>query len=466
METLYDKLKQYAGDGYIPFHMPGHKRNAGKFGMGDELSRDITEIDGFDDLHYPQGIIREIEENASKIYGTKSSFYLVNGSSCGILAAVSAAARTDKKIIAARNSHKSVYNSITINHLMPYYLYPEVSEFGIMGEIKAEQVEQALKKTGSHVVLITSPTYEGIVSDVEAIAEICHKNDAVLIVDEAHGAHFAFHSEFPKNAVQCGADVIIESLHKTLPCYTQTAILHVNSERVDLEKIKRYCSIYQTSSPSYLFMGGINQCIDYMISDEGRKENQIYIEELKNFRSRLRSLKNIKLLSRKSFDYDISKVVLCCEGKGTFIYEELLHKYHIQLEMAAADYVIAMTSIGDKAEWYEIFYNALANIDDKLKSQSHISNVNMGGRYDIIKADIKMKPSKAMESEGELVDLCMCIGRIAQETLYVYPPGIPLVYPGEQFTEELVAQIEENRRAGITIKGFADEMGEKVLCIR
>ncbi len=466
METLYDKLKQYAGDGYIPFHMPGHKRNAKKFGMGDELSRDITEIDGFDDLHYPQGIIREIEEKAAKIYGTRSSFYLVNGSSSGILAAVSATVQADKAIVAARNSHKSVYNGITVNHLTPYYLYPEVLEFGIMGEIKAKQVEQALLETGSRVVLITSPTYEGIVSDVETIAEICHKNRAVLIVDEAHGAHFAFHSEFPKNAVQCGADIVIESLHKTLPCYTQTAILHVNSERVDLEKIKRFCSIYQTSSPSYLFMGGINQCIDYMISDEGKKENQIYLQELNKFRKNLKKLKNIKLMDGKSFDYDISKIVLCCKGRGTFLYKELLEEYQVQLEMAADDYVIAMTSIGDQPEWYEILYNALTKIDVELESQGCITNIYNQERYDIIKAEIDMKPSEALESDGELVDWSTCVGRTAQEIIYAYPPGVPLVYPGERFTEELVTRIGENRQAGITIKGFTDGTGEKVLCIK
>ncbi|MCM1468541.1 MAG: aminotransferase class I/II-fold pyridoxal phosphate-dependent enzyme, partial [Alistipes sp.] len=375
METLYNKLDQYAGEDHIPFHMPGHKRNAEKFGMGGELARDITEIDGFDDLHQPRGILRQIEEKASEIYGTKNSFYLVNGSSGGILTAVSAAKGLDKKIVMARNSHKSVYNGVSINHLTPYYIYPEVLDYGIMGEITAEQVEQALTETGAGVVLITSPTYEGVVSDVEKIARICHEKNAVFIVDEAHGAHFAFHADFPKNAVECGADIVIESLHKTLPCYTQTAILHVNSERISPEKIKRYYSIYQTSSPSYLFMAGMDQCIDYMVSGKGKKENQIYIEEVKKLREKLKTLKNIKLFDGKTFDYDFSKIVLCCRGRGAYLYEELLRGYHIQLEMAAADYVIAMTSIGDKAEWYGKFYDALAEIDNKLYDQSYISSV-------------------------------------------------------------------------------------------
>ena len=213
-------------------------------------------------------------------------------------------------------------------------------------------------------------------------------------------------------------------------------------------------------------MGGINQCIDYMISDEGKKENQIYLQELNKFRKNLKKLKNIKLMDGKSFDYDISKIVLCCKGRGTFLYKELLEEYQVQLEMAADDYVIAMTSIGDQPEWYEILYNALTKIDVELESQGCITNIYNQERYDIIKAEIDMKPSEALESDGELVDWSTCVGRTAQEIIYAYPPGVPLVYPGERFTEELVTRIGENRQAGITIKGFTDGTGEKVLCIR
>lgn len=469
METLYDKLSSYTKEGYIPFHMPGHKRNPEKFRMGRELYKDITEIDGFDDYHYPQGIIKEIQEKAANIYGTKASFYLVNGSSCGILTAISATAHQDKQIIVARNSHKSVYNGISINHLMPHYIYPEISKYGIMGQINALQVERALKETNAHVVLITSPTYEGIVSDVEAIANVCHENGAVLIVDEAHGAHFAFHQSFPKPAMWCGADIVIESLHKTLPCYTQTAMLHVCNEQIDLVKIKRFLSVYQTSSPSYLFLSGINQCIDYMVSETGREENEIYVRTVKKLRNNLIKLNNVKLLSANyndSYDYDISKLVLCCKGKGAFLYDILLKQYRIQVEMASDDYIIAMTSVGDKAEWYDIFYDALAQIDMESEGKFCSDNMNMESRYDIIRADVRMKPHSALMAEGEFADRNKCVGRIAQETLYAYPPGIPLVFPGELLTEELLLEMEKKRKAGIAIKGYTDGIGDKILCIR
>lgn len=469
MEALYDKLSAYAKEKYIPFHMPGHKRNPEKFGMGSELCRDITEIDGFDDYHYPQGIIKNIQEKAAEIYGTKASFYLVNGSSCGILTAISATVHQDMQIIVARNSHKSVYNGIGINHLMPYYIYPETSEYGIMGQINAGQVEEALRETDAHVVLITSPTYEGIVSDIAAIANVCHENDAVLIVDEAHGAHFTFHQDFPDSAMKCGADVVIESLHKTLPCYTQTAMLHVCSERIDLVKIKRFLSVYQTSSPSYLFLSGINQCIDYMVSETGKEENDIYVEAVKKIRNNLIKLNNIRLLRanyKDSYYYDISKLVLCCKGKGAFLYDRLLKQYHIQVEMAADDYIIAMTSVGDKPEWYDAFYNALAEIDIELEGLSYSDNMDIENRYDIIKADVRMKPHSALMADAEFVERNQCLGRIAQETLYAYPPGIPLVFPGELLTEELLLQMEKKQEAGIAIKGFTDGIGDKVLCIR
>lgn len=469
METLYNKLTGYADEDYIPFHMPGHKRNSEKFGMGSELYRDITEIDGFDDYHYPQGILREIQEKAAKIYNTEASFYLVNGSSCGILTAISAAVHRDRKIIVARNCHKSVYNGILINHLMPYYIYPQISEYGIMGQVHAGQVREALRETGAHVVLITSPTYEGIVSDVAAIAGVCHENNAVLIVDEAHGAHFTFHRDFPKAAMECGADIVIESLHKTLPCYTQTAILHVCSKRIDLAVIRRYLSIYQTSSPSYLFLSGINQCIDFMVSETGKKENEIYVKSIKIFRKKLEKLKKIKLLctdEKDYYDYDISKLVLCCKEKGACLYERLLKQYHIQVEMAADDYIIAMTSIGDKTEWYDALYNALKELDEEFQGQINTNSMDTESRYDIIKADVKMEPYKACMEDAEFVEREQCEGRISQETLYAYPPGIPLVCPGELLTGELLLQMDKKQKAGIAIKGFANGIGDKILCIR
>lgn len=498
MNTLYHKLDEYRNSDYIPFHMPGHKRNPEKFGLESAAGIDITEIDGFDDYHYPQGIIRDIEEQAAKVYGTDYSFYLVNGSTSGLLTAVSTAVHYGDRIIVARNCHKAVYNAVYLNGLFPEYVYPSVDEeYGILGQILPDEIEAALEKSKARAVVITSPTYEGIVSDVEKIASVCHGHGAVLIVDEAHGAHFNFNDNFPKTAMQCGADMTIESLHKTLPSYTQTAILHVSGKRVDITKVKRYLSVYQTSSPSYVFMAGMNRCIDYMISTEGRKENEKYLDELKNFRNCLKSLKNIKLYppETKKYnyykDYDISKIVLYCRGRGAFLYEQLRTRYHIQLEMAAADYVIAMTSIGDDYEWYDIFLNALLQIDKEIEAENKIAaekEIRTAGKIsaygekgdwensgrdsegeperEMIHAKVRLSPKEALEKESVTTPLAESTGQVSAEWAYAYPPGNPIVYPGEEITEMLLEQMQKMKNAGVSVKGLQDEKGENILCIK
>ncbi len=463
MSNLYDRLKTYGNSDFVPFHMPGHKRNPDKFGMDEVAQIDITEIDGFDDYHYPQEIIKEVQEQAAKVYRTDYSFYLVNGSTAGLLTAISAVTSYGDSIVVARNCHKAVYNAISIRGLMPEYIYPKIcDECGILGEIVPEDVVTALEKTGAKVVVITSPTYEGILSDVAAIAEVCHKNGSVLIVDEAHGAHFNYSGEFPDTAMKCGADIVIESLHKTLPSYTQTAIIHVKSDLVDISSVRRYLSIYQTSSPSYIFMAGINRCIDYMTSENGQAANREYIKNLKLLREKLRSLKNIRLFEpqKNCFDYDISKIVLRVPGKGAYLQEMLLEKYHIQLEMAAADYVIAMTSIGDDFGWYDRLFAALGEIDAGLEGMI------LTGQYEEIRARVYMAPAKALENVSQEYDLDKSCGKIAMECMYAYPPGIPLVYPGEQITDELLEKIGRMRQSGITIKGLNDHKGDKILCIK
>lgn len=472
--TLYDRLLKYTGEGYVPFHMPGHKRNAAKFGLCDCAQIDITEIDGFDDYHYPQGILKEIQERAAQVYNTEASFYLVNGSTCGLLTAISAACDMKDAIVVARNCHKAVYNAIYLRGLMPEYVYPVVDkQTGILCGIDPKDVEDALYRTGAKAVVITSPTYEGVVSDIGRISGICHRHNAVLIVDEAHGAHFNYSEEFPETAMSQGADIVIESLHKTLPCYTQTAILHVMSDRADMGRIRKFLSIYQTSSPSYVFMSGIDSCIEYMTCRAGIEDNVKYISRLKKLRKACARLKNIKLFhptnfENKVYDYDISKLVLFSKGRGVFMYDYLLNVYRIQPEMAAADYVILMTSVGDKRVWYRYLLVALRQLDMCIETEADPGESEEG--YDILGenecAVVDMSPKDADEREDEYVLCSLSEGRIAKEAIYAYPPGIPIVYPGERITAEILNRIDKLSALGVNIKGFSDGKGERLRCIK
>ena len=231
-QLLINRLKTYASGPFYPFHMPGHKRlvcletekNAGMGAMDfpNPFLMDITEIEGFDNLHHAQGILRRSMEWAANIYGSRKTWYLINGSTCGILAAVCGCTRPGGRILMSRNCHKSAYHAAYLNQLDISYVYPQrIPGLGIQGGILPEDVEKALKgQRDIQAVLIVSPTYDGVVSDVEKIAETVHRAGLPLIVDEAHGAHFHFGAIFPDSALDCGADVVIQSVHKTLPSLT------------------------------------------------------------------------------------------------------------------------------------------------------------------------------------------------------------------------------------------------------
>ena len=274
-DNLLYILENYSKYGLRPFHMPGHKRNE-LLAPLDAYRLDITEIDNFDDLHHPEGLLKEAMERAGNLFGSRRTFFMVNGCTGGILASIFATCEPGDSILVARNSHKSVYNAINIRKLNPLCIWPEGELNSLpLGVIPPEDVDKALTDNPDiKCVFITSPTYEGVVSDVRAIADIAHKHGAVLIVDEAHGAHMHFNSIFPEDALSCGADIVIHGIHKTLPALTQSALLHIGTANVNESAVSKYLSIFQSSSPSYILMGGIDYAMDFL-----EKDGEKYYEE-------------------------------------------------------------------------------------------------------------------------------------------------------------------------------------------
>ena len=473
-ELLIQRLKQYQRSDMYPFHMPGHKRAEGlKVHFPDPFSVDITEIDGFDNLHHPEGILKDSMEWASGLYGSDRTWYLVNGSTCGLLSAISAAVSYGGKILASRNCHKAVYHGIYLNHLEAVYVYPQsVPELGIQGGILPEDVEKALKEDPDiQAVLIVSPTYDGIVSDVKAIAKIVHKAGLPLIVDEAHGAHFSYGDAFPKSALELGADAVIQSVHKTLPSLTQTALLHVKNNRpdgecyLDIKKIEQYLQIYQSSSPSYVLMASIENSIFLM--DQCRKEGKVAELEaaLLKIRKKLGKMKGLRLVDRDLagkagiFDVDISKIVVSVRGTGLtgeMLSQILREKYHLEMEMCGADYVTAIAAIGDSEKGLKRLKKALLEIDKELEKNGNICN---NGKEDSVysrQAETVMPVFKAMDGEKEAVPLKKSCGRICGEFAYIYPPGIPLLAPGERITKEILETLSDYIEKGLPVQGLED----------
>lgn len=502
-ETLYEKLMAYSESDYYPFHMPGHKRNKEFYSEGDMKSPylyDITEIDGFDNLHHPQEVIKERLDEVSEFYGSEKSYYLVNGSTCGILAAISAAGERKSKIILARNSHKAAYNALFLTNMEAEYIYPDfIESCGIYGGISVQELARVLNvqtKEGNQIgaVFITSPTYEGVVSDVKAIAETVHRYGIPLIVDEAHGAHFGMHEIFPVSALNCGADIVIQSLHKTLPSLTQTAMLHVNKESlISTAIIEKYLAIYQSSSPSYVLMESIDRCMDFLMHQ--RKEKfDAYALNLQAARQIFQNYKYFKLFYQKEnysvYDYDKSKMVILVDKRyynGKKLYDRLLEKYHLQMEMAAENYVIAMTSVFDTDNGFERLLRALEEIEREIRIGIRYREIysegntvgrvethpeRESGEFKVSKADLTEKAivckkiKDATLEKCDMIELTTARGRISQEFIYVYPPGVPILAPGEIISENVIRLVGKYLNAGLNVQGLQDETCRKIKVVQ
>ena len=467
--SLADRLITYGQSGAYPFHMPGHKRQFRPF--FDPYTMDITEIYGFDNLHHAEGILLEAQQRAAALYHASETFYLVNGSTCGILAAVAAATKRGGKLLMARNCHKAAYHAALLNNLEVSYLYPAADMTrGLSGAIAPDEVERMLKKDASlRTVLITSPTYDGVCSDVRRIAEIVHQYDGILIVDEAHGAHFGMHPYFPEHALTCGADLVINSVHKTLPSLTQTALLHVQGMRVDRERLKRFLGMYQTSSPSYVLMAGIDACVR-MLLEHGPELFDTFAKRLEGLRKQLQSMHALELVRGTepelgAYDYDRSKILVATHRSGIAGPElsgMLRSRYQLEMEMDSEHYVTAITTVADTKEGLQRLAEALAAIDSELERQPG----KQARSFAAWENEAVLRIGEAAEAGKKSMLLAKSEGSISAEFVYLYPPGIPLLVPGERISGELLEKLLQYRANGFALEGMADYRGEEIQVVK
>ena len=487
MQSLHESLNKYNKSDILPMHMPGHKRRSDVLPAWNPWEMDFTEVPGLDNLYEAEDIIKDAAGRLKESYGAKKSYMLVNGSTGGLLTAIAACVETDDTILVARNCHKAVYNAAYLNRLTLRYVYPKaVYDWEIYGGIEPSDVREALEADKNiKAVVITSPTYEGIVSDVEAIAKVVHEYGIPLIIDEAHGAHLKLMKGCPKSAVDCGADIVVQSFHKLLPALTQTAVMHLVSDMyVDKERLSRYYSMYQTSSPSYLFMASIDYALEYMLRE---KERQVkYFEELKVFKEKLEVLQNIGIMERGTligagvYDLDPTKLLISCRNRalsGKELEEILLKDYGLQAEMSKGRNVLLMTSVMDDKPVFDRVYEALCDIDRRLSGvcKSDGSDVTeLSGGYEYMyRAVTSMTSYRAMNSDVAEVSLDDAKWCVSAEYVYIYPPGVPLLVPGELITDELLRIIkhyrEEYKEAGEgasrRLLGLSDKSAEKILVV-
>ncbi len=470
LETpLLDGLKKYIEEDNISFHTPGHKGDKSLTNWTKYIPyMDLTEVEGLDNIHDPKGIILESQKLAASAFKAKETFYSVNGTTGGLYIALRAVTNPGDKILIQRNCHKSIYNGAILNRLNLTYVYPKYNEkYKLTTGIDPKDVEKYLEKYSDiKAVVITYPSYYGICSDIERIAEIVHKYDKILLVDEAHGSHFVFSEKLPKTALEGGADIVVQSTHKTLPSFTQSSMIHVGSHRIDIEKLKSVFSLYQTTSPSYVLMASLDVARAYM-EKYGKEKLNLLISNIEFIKNNMDSKNRIFIFSgdredKTIYDLDVTKILINIKGIIGSSLEKILRKeYNIQLEMSDYYYGLALTTVmNDKDDLNRLSF-ALEEIAQNRPYEKIFSfNIEMPT------PKVRLPLWEAFDKEKTTLSLRESIGKISGSFVVPYPPGIPILCPGEEITEEIISKIEFLNQNHIEILGLLDYNRGKIEVIK
>lgn len=487
---LQSELEAYGESGIYPMHMPGHKRNLSP-APGLPYAWDVTEVEGMDDLHHPKGILKEAMERTAALWGSRRTWYLVGGSTCGVLASLYAAVPSGGEVIAARNCHKSVFHALELQNIRPHWIVPRCpGNWDIFGSISPDAVEKLLKRyPASAAVILTSPTYEGVVSDIAGIAEICHCAGVPLIVDEAHGAHFGLFRtghpdalEFPESALHLGADLVIQSAHKTLPSLTQTAFLHMGEHcRISGQAVEHGLDLYETSSPSYPLMASLDGCTG-LLRERGPELFRQWEEGIRVVERTIPALQNLEVFrpagraAEEVYDYDRSRFLVRAEESLHLTGKELAdlfrEQYGIESEMHSGRNVLLMTGCGDTVEGLRRLAGALQELDAELARRTGTRPAPSAMKQKTLSDGDAALSCEMVLPIGEAVRLSMehrvrqvllqeAAGHISGEYVMAYPPGIPILIPGERITDEAIRVILSLAEQGSNlVRSFAGEVPE------
>lgn len=466
---LFDALMEYVNRQTIPFHVPGHKKGVGideefKNFIGENPFKiDVTVFKLVDSLHHPTGPIKKAQALASDAYGSDASFFCIHGTSGAIQAMIMSVVKSGDKIIIPRNVHKSVTSGIILSGATPIYMQPELDKrVGIAHGVTPETVEKTLKENpDAKAVLIINPTYYGVATDIKKIADIVHNYDIPLIVDEAHGPHLAFNDTLPISAIEAGADICCQSTHKIIGALTQCSLLHVRSKMIDVNRVQQMLSLLQTTSPSYILMASLD-CARRQIALNGKELLDKSIALSNYAREEINKIPGFYCFGKEIvgrpgvFAIDPTKITITCRDLGITGFELdmiLSNQYHIQLELSDLYNGLAVGSFGDTKENIDALINALKEI-----SKEYVNNENKKSDFIDIPAIPKQVqiPRDAFNSEKVVLPLKDSEGRVSGEFLMAYPPGIPVLCPGEIITQEIIDYIQKLKDTGLYVQGTED----------
>lgn len=463
-KPIVDKLAAHSGSSTISFHVPGHKNgnfyNSDRIELwGNILNIDLTEIPGMDNLHCPVGIIEEAQYLTAQAYGVDRTYFLVNGSTAGILATLFGTAHSGDKILVDRCCHSSVLNGLMLGRLKPKYIGRPIDKTtGIPLAVNLIELKKTIEDYGAKVLIITNPNYYGVCSNIRAIEELAHKHGILLIVDEAHGAHFKFSKELPESAVDAGADLVVQSAHKTLPAMTQGSWLHVKGNRVDRDRLERMLGVFQTTSPSYPIMASLDMA-RYVMMKEGAERLKILLKNTRQTR------KSINLMDRGLFspgreyfkkigchDFDETKIIINCKEAGMNGYQ-LDYKFRKEKGIYGELYDLVnwlgVATCGNSRQDFEQLTDACGQVICTGKKIS-LPDFSMPVQEPCI--DLW----EVMQVDWQKISLEDAQGMTAAESIVPYPPGVPFVCPGERITAQVIEMMKLYSQLHINIKGYTE----------
>jgi len=464
MEPLHEFLLKHAAEKPVSFHMPGHKGSAvySRFGYDGFLKNimdcDVTEIPGADNLFQAESVLREVQLQYADLYEVPYSYLLINGTSGGLIAAILASVRPGKKLIMARNCHKSVFNALALGGIQPVYAYPEVMESsGISGGVSLAEIKDKIEANpDADAIILPSPNYYGICSDIEGIAELAHRSGKILIVDQAHGAHLKFFRKygidrFPKSAEESGADIVVNSTHKTLLSFTQSAVLNLNSSRISRLALEDKLQCIQSTSPSYLLMASLSINAE-ILKNHGSELMHQWSDFIDYTYENAPSVRDLSLFDRTP-DLDATKINFSFRHgylPGNVIEDYLMERHHIFIELYTGNTVMCMTGLGNTRKDMEALLSALSDFRSGPGACPVAAPGRQAGRK--ITGPAETFPIPVKKRWSPLKD---STGLICAASLIPYPPGIPLVCPGERITADAVAYVTELRRRGEKVMGVS-----------
>lgn len=463
---IFDTLLAHAKRNVTSFHTPGHKNGKGidpvlKNWTGENLYKfDLTVFDEVDSLHDPVGPIKKAQELMAQVYGVKHSLFLVNGTSVGNIAMFLSACDPGDSIIVSRSSHKSIMAGIILSGVWPIWLQPTIDQnLDIIFNSTYDEIKHALEMyPEARAVFVTSPTYNGVATEVKKIADLCHRKGKILLVDEAHGPHLKFHDQLPMSAVDAGADLCVQSTHKILAALSQGSVLHYNSKLIDINRVKKIVSMLQTTSPNYLTLASIDIARKQAFY-HGKEMFTKVIEAAQWARKEINEkIPNMKCLTKEDikklgFDLDLTKLTINVTKTGLSGYEVdsiLAKEYNIQVDCSDTFNLIAIMGIGSDMQDVKNLVDALKDISKKYKG----TQKNWILKIPSLSTEMVMTPREVFLSHDiKKIPLTKSVGHVSAQTLTPYPPGIPVVIPGERITKEICDYLVDMASKGIRISG-------------